>query len=427
MANTSRRAALNERVITNWLASIAGIEGDHALSDTSCRGLRLRVKRGERLTRNTVRGAANWGWRGRDKSARIRSAAIGPLADVGLGEARSEADTLRAEARTKTLARGGATADTITLTQALELHYGTGRLKASTLTEYRRVVRIHLDTILSTPLIKLDPSTLAPIIRRVIAGSEGKRPAPSTADKLIKLIRAARTAVYAETLDERFLLDVTTALRRKVAIKPCQPRLHAVIHPEQLPEWWSATEAEDPLYRDFLRFLVLTGLRKMEAAALSWAEVDLNRGLVTIPATRAKSGRDRERALGQATWEILLRRRKAVRGSCWVFPTSLNGRGHIVDPKKAVARIEKRCSVHASSHALRRTFVSRAREVLEREDVAWLVGHAVAGVTEEHYHARSPEANRKYAQAAESAVLEAAGQTTTVVAPVMRLVSGAAA
>jgi integrase len=427
MANSSRRAAFNERIISNWLASIAGVEGDHTLTDLSCRGLRIRVKRGERLTRNTVRGAAHWSWRGRDASAAVRTVAIGPLADVELGAARSQADALRSEARTKTFTTGGSTADTLTLGHALELHYGTGRLKASTLGEYRRVVKIHLSDVVGSPLISLTPVLLAPVIQQVVQGSEGKRPAPSTADKLVKLIRAARSAAYAETLDERFLLDITTPLRRKVAIKPCQPRLDQVIHPEQLPAWWAAVEQEEPLYRDFMQFLVLTGLRKMEAAALSWREVDLERGIITIPASRAKSGRDRQRTLGQAAWDILRRRLKAARGSKWVFPTSLEGRGHIVDPKKAVKRIERRCDVHASSHALRRTFVSRAREALEREDVAWLVGHRVGSVTEEHYHARSPEANRRYAQQAENQVLEAAGQLTVEVKPQLQLVEEAAA
>ena len=52
---------------------------------------------------------------------------------------------------------------------------------------------------------------------------------------------------------------------------------------------------------DCVRLLILTGQRLREIADLSWSEVDLEQGLITIPARRMKGDRAHEIPLaGQA-------------------------------------------------------------------------------------------------------------------------------
>ena len=42
-----------------------------------------------------------------------------------------------------------------------------------------------------------------------------------------------------------------------------------------------------PLYAPWARLAILTGMRQAEQFSLKWAQVDLSRGLVTLPKTKA--------------------------------------------------------------------------------------------------------------------------------------------
>lgn len=46
-------------------------------------------------------------------------------------------------------------------------------------------------------------------------------------------------------------------------------------------------EALGPPYGDWVRLAILTGMRQMEQFSLRWEHVDLERGLLTIPHTKA--------------------------------------------------------------------------------------------------------------------------------------------
>ena len=79
---------------------------------------------------------------------------------------------------------------------------------------------------------------------------------------------------------------------------------------------WVALDADD--YGDIIKLLVLTGCRRQEIGGLRWGEVDLDRGLVSLPAERAKKGRPHVIALSTPAVEILQARardRETVFGS----------------------------------------------------------------------------------------------------------------
>lgn len=61
----------------------------------------------------------------------------------------------------------------------------------------------------------------------------------------------------------------------------------------ELGPWWRAVEASpDPIFRVYLRVLLLTGLRRTEAALATWSGVDVERGWWTIAAETTKTGRE---------------------------------------------------------------------------------------------------------------------------------------
>jgi integrase len=54
---------------------------------------------------------------------------------------------------------------------------------------------------------------------------------------------------------------------------------------------WRAASWLDPLYRDLVHLMILTGQRRSEVAGMRWREIDLVQGLWTLPGDRTKARR----------------------------------------------------------------------------------------------------------------------------------------
>jgi integrase len=134
-------------------------------------------------------------------------------------------------------------------------------------------------------------------------------------------------------------------------------RRQTVLKPHQLKDWWKATyQLNNEVTRDYLHFLLYTGLRKMEAATLSWDNVDFKDGTFLIPDTKNKL--PHVLPLTPVTREILLRR-KAQTESNWVF-RGKQPEDHIKEPRTAVKKVVEKCGFPFSLHDLRRTFITTA-------------------------------------------------------------------
>lgn len=112
-------------------------------------------------------------------------------------------------------------------------------------------------------------------------------------------------------------------------------------------------------YAAWIRLAILTGLRKSEQFGLRWADIDLERGLITLP--RTKSGIVQYVHLMEEAKAIL---RSLIPGnaSVWVFPSE-NPETHL-DPDNFYGRVYmpalERANLHGVTwHTLRHTFASR--------------------------------------------------------------------
>jgi integrase len=138
------------------------------------------------------------------------------------------------------------------------------------------------------------------------------------------------------------------------------------VHPEEIRDWWLATDelaevtiidgkehkaykGDGELGRDYLRFVLFTGLRRREASNLKWEEIDFRRKTLTL--TENKADRELIIPLTDSMLEILARREGEVR------PFALE------EPKKFVAWVRDRSGVPFSVHDLRRTFAGIADEL----------------------------------------------------------------
>jgi integrase len=154
-------------------------------------------------------------------------------------------------------------------------------------------------------------------------------------------------------------------------------------------------EGEAAVGLQAMRFLLLSGFRRMEALALQWGAVDAPAQCARLADT--KTG-PQTRPLGGAAINALARfKPEGAKGKAYVFPG--DGKvGHYVGAPKAWARIAKRAKISDMSlHGLRHWYASAAAELNFSELViAALLGHSVRSVT------------GRYATAPDSALVAAA-------------------
>jgi integrase len=146
-------------------------------------------------------------------------------------------------------------------------------------------------------------------------------------------------------------------------------------------------EGENPVAVACVRFLLLTGLRRMEALALPWEWVDLRGRCLRLG--DSKSGFS-IRALGAEASRVLAGLDR-IEGSPWVF-VGADPAKHLVGLPKALERLCKRAGLaDVTTHVLRHSFAAAAAEMGFSElTIAGLLGHRVAGVTARYAHVGDP-------------------------------------
>lgn len=129
--------------------------------------------------------------------------------------------------------------------------------------------------------------------------------------------------------------------------------------PDELPRFIEALNAEpNDLLRDFFWTCLLTGARRGNVQAMTWAQVNLDGETWTIPARRAKGGYAITVPLSEPAVAILRRRRTHADEGEYVFP-SYGKSGHLSEPKAAWKALLKRANIaDLRIHDLRRTLGS---------------------------------------------------------------------
>lgn len=271
----------------------------------------------------------------------------------------------------------------ITLSQCLNDYFIVHRnLAESTKQDYCSVVNNNLAEWLAKPLMEIKRNDVAAKFRSISIDK------PPTANKAMRVLRALFNFAHGEYEDDMgnpLILDnpVTKISHNREWNKV--ERRQGVLRPNDIKPWWVAVdrmvEAEPAQHEtaatlaDYLRFVLCTGMRRMEAATLKWENVDLRNRCITVVKTKNK----KPLTIPMTTYiEELLKKRKSTRVNEYVF----EGRGaaHLKDPKKALDRIGDICGIRVTAHDLRRTFISVAESLdISPYVVKKLVNHSMGG------------------------------------------------
>jgi integrase len=196
----------------------------------------------------------------------------------------------------------------------------------------------------------------------------------ASADLAMRILRAVLNYAFAGQEEEgRVRMNPVTILSRKKTWFRVARRRN-LIRNTDLPKWHKAVLAlPNPHMRDFLLFLLFTGLRRNEAARLKWSQVDFEESAFTIVDTKNKE--PHTLPMSGYLYDMLKTRHQSLKENSYVFPST--GRaGYIQEPKRAIDTITANTGVFFTCHDLRRTFATIAESLdLSSYTVKALLNH----------------------------------------------------
>jgi integrase len=298
-----------------------------------------------------------------------------------------------------------------TLQDVLDAYVGRpDKLKSSTAAEYRR----HVDKVFTAWKDKPIASITKKMVQErhaelVRGGLKGTKAAPASANAAFVTLRILINFARRQYL----LADDETPIIRANPVEVLSDhwartgdRTDRYIDEENIGEVWNALQAAhlDPHNRDALAgtdltiFALLTGCRRMEAAALTWDRVNIDGEKPSswwwhLP--DPKNGKAIWLPLSSQAVALLKERRPKPKvnkddpePSPYVFP-SWSKAGHIMDARATMEMVSEVVGKHLSLHDMRRTFTNIAGRycLIEHFRTQLLTGHkpAQSDVTARNY------------------------------------------
>lgn len=263
----------------------------------------------------------------------------------------------------------------ITLQEALEAYIQKGNLKPRTMTTYQDLFRLYLADWLTRPAMDITRDMVKTRHLEIATGQRQRQAfkrdsdaqkTPDTkrregaADNCMRTLRAVLNYAFDDEEGGTAYLNpcnILSSKKRKAWFKV--ERRQTLIKNSDLHAWGKAVMAlENDTMRDFLLFLIFTGLRRNEAARLKWSQVDFQEGCFTIPDT--KNGDPHTLPLSDHLYGILAERKDGPAGSSvYVFPGPGEA-GHLQEPKRAIQAVTDATGIKFTCHDLRRTFATLA-------------------------------------------------------------------
>jgi len=294
---------------------------------------------------------------------------LGSFPDMTVEQARR-----KARAELNTIAEGGdpvarkraERARAVTLEEAFENYLKASDLKPRSIIDYRSALNTSFPDWLKKPLTSIDRDMVEHRFRKRSTES------PSRANHAFRVLRAVLNHA-AETLEDEDGGPLLTSnpVKRLSATRAWNrvDRRQTVIKRHQLVDWFAAVAAlqgersgsHAQMIRDYLVFLLLTGLRKLEAARLTWDRVDLVGAAFTV--TDTKNREDHALPLSDYLLEMLERRRAAApKDAKYVFATPRKP-GYPVEVRWWTVKVSEASGVEFTLHDLRRTFATVAESL----------------------------------------------------------------
>jgi len=227
-----------------------------------------------------------------------------------------------------------------------------------------------------------------------------------------------RPCWWANVRSDTFPANPVRRLKRAWFPLPVRERM---VRTEELPAFYNAVDGlSSHVAADYIKVVLFTGLRRREAAALRWAEVDLSARVIRLPATRTKAARKLDLPMTTFVRDLLEARRAVGMDGPFVFGANSKS-GHIEQPQFQLSLVAKATGIGVSLHDLRRTFVTVAESCdISPMALKALINHALGRDVTSGYVQMTVERLREPAQRVCDKLMELCGITTPEGAVAMR-------
>jgi len=287
----------------------------------------------------------------------------------------------------------------ITLEDCYKDYIADRELADNTRSNYKTVLESHLASWKTKPMKRI---TRDMVERR---HQELSKVSPSSANKTMRVLRSLFNYANGKYEDsEGRGLFPDNPIQRITHTKTWnrEERRNNTIKRTGLESWFNAVKvlsnSKDEFERtvgDYIQFVLLTGLRRREAASLTVSNVDFAEKSFIIYVT--KNHCPLSLPMSDYT-EQLLKRRCAETTTEYVFHGAGDS-GRLNDPRRLVARVRQASGVEFTIHDLRRTFITLAESLdISAYALKRLVNHSVGGDVTAGYVRMDPERLRKPTQ-----------------------------
>lgn len=240
-------------------------------------------------------------------------------------------------------------------------------LKSRTIYDYKRIVGTYLADWNKKPIAEITKDMVAKRHTQLGVKSEAQ------ANLSMRFLRALfnfASGQYEDSKGQTLITDNPVKRLSQTRAWYRIERRQSVIKPYELAPWFKAVMnikndsvgKNRETIRDYLLLVLFTGLRKEEAACLTWANVDLQNK--TLKVTDTKNHMDHTLPLSDFLFNLFQQRKASVVNE-YVFPGA-GGVGHITEQRKQMAKVIQESGVTFTIHDLRRTFIT----IAESQDIS---------------------------------------------------------
>ena len=209
-------------------------------------------------------------------------------------------------------------------------------------------------------------------------GTSGHGRANNALKKLSALINFASDRYGTE--DEPLIkTNPVSRLSRNRSWHRIYPR-QGIIPDHKLKEWYRAVSTlQNEVARDFMIFLLLTGMRFGETRKLKWCHVDFENKILVVPRELTKSDREHRLPLSDFLVALLKKRYIYRKHPEWVFQSCRLKDKHLSGGVGIVRRVRAKSGILFTFHDLRRTFLTMGEKLdVPPYALKRLVNHSVS-------------------------------------------------
>lgn len=342
----------------------------------------------------TATGTKSWLYRW-ERDGRERCMGLGSVHDVTLDEARDLARDMRrlvragrdpvAERRAERERQKAAARKQISFKDAAQAYFDAHERKWAS-QKTRDVFMARLTTFVYPHLGALAVSDIstADVLKVLEPLWHSKTETAARTRGYIEAILAFATVKGYRTGDNpaRWAGHLREALPSPAAIAP--EKHYAALPVAELPAFYKTVATMGGMAALALRFLILTAARTGEIIGATWDEVDLDKGVWTIPAARMKMRRDHRVPLSEAA-VALLKTVPRERGNAHLFAGQYKGSG--LSNMAMLGLLKRMERTDITVHGFRSAFRDWAGDHTEfpREVVEAALAHKVGDATEQAY------------------------------------------